>query len=405
MSSSVSPRPLSFIPFLAADAVLLLTAGLIAWRTTDELTGGALLAVVVCTGLGAVLTVLPFVLNDAREREAALAERQRELVELMSSSTASASRWGTQWAAAATGLEDAATLASRSIAAAEQLPAVFQEKVDGLAVKLEQAGRDAEARNEAAAKQDAALTQRAEQIDASTAALGQTLAGFGRVAAEIQEQRASLSALLSEFPAAAARADSARQAMEERVISAPVQIEERLTRIVAESEARLNGTAATLTTRLTEMEPLIAALTIRLQAAAETPVVTPVVVQLEEPTAAEVRLTEVAATLATRLSEVETLVGALTARLQAVAEVPIVAPVVVQPEVAPAPEPVAAAAMVVEAPAPEPMIADVRAVESVAAVAPVVEKTPARSETILDPFVIPDDGYAALAEAMDAGHA
>jgi len=60
MSLSVSTRPLSLVPFLAADAVLLVTALLIAWRTPDALAGGALLGVVVCVVLGAVLAVLPF---------------------------------------------------------------------------------------------------------------------------------------------------------------------------------------------------------------------------------------------------------------------------------------------------------------------------------------------------------
>ena len=327
MSLSVSARPLSLIPFLAADAVLLGTALLIAWRTPEELAGGALLGVVVCTVLGAVLAVLPFVLNDAHAREAALAGRQHELAELVTTSTANASRWGTQWASAATGLEDAATLASRSIASAEQLPAVFQAKAEAFAQKLEQVERDAFIRAEAAAKQEAALTARAEQIGVTAVALQQTLAEFARVEAGLREQRAVITAALAGFPAAAVQARTARAELDERLAAAPAQVEAQVSRCVSEAEARLGLTVSALTARL---------------------------------------------------AEVETMLGSFLTQLERAATQP--ARVVVS-----APEPVAVSEPVVIA----------------AAVLPVEEKKPARSEIIMDPFLIPDDGYASLAEAMD----
>lgn len=323
MSLSVSTRPLSLVPFLAADAVLLGTALLIAWRTPDELAGGALFGVVVCTVLGAVLAVLPFVLNDAHAREAALAGRQRELAELVTTSTANASRWGTQWAAAALGLEDAATLASRSIASAERLPAVFAEKADAFAQKLEQVEGEAQARAEAAAKQEAALAARAEQIGETAIALQQTLAEFARVEAGLREQRAAIAAALAEFPVAAAQARTARAELDECLAAVPSQVEAQLARSVGEAETRQGRTVSALTARLAEVE----------------------------------------ATLETFLTQLERAAARTV-------------PVVVS--------------------APEPVVV-------VAAVAPVEEKKPVGSEIIMDPFLIPDDGYASLAEAMDTG--
>jgi hypothetical protein len=343
MSLSVSKRPLSLVPFLAADAVLLATALLIAWRTSDELSGGALLGVVVCVVLGAVLAVLPFVLNDAHAREAALAERQRELSELVTTSTANASRWGTQWAAAAMGLEDAATLASRSIASAEQLPAVFQEKADAFAQKLEQVEREAHARAELAAKQEAALTERAEQIGATAATLQQTLAEFARVEAGLREQRTVIATTLEEVPAAAAQARVARAELDERLAAAPAEIEAQVSRCAGEAEARLGATVSALTVRL---------------------------------------------------AEVEATLGSFLTQLERAASAPIpVAPVVSVP--APVPAAVAAPESVVVS---EPVV--------VVATAPVAaDKQPERVATIMDPFLIPDDGYASLAEAMDTGRA
>jgi hypothetical protein len=363
MSSSVSPRPLPLVPFLAADAALLLTAVLIAWRTPGEIAGGSLLAIVVCVGLGAVLAVLPFVLNDAREREAALAERQRELAELVNTSTASASRWGTQWAAAATGLEDAAGLASRSLAVAEQLPVIFQERADALAEQLAQAGRDAQARAEKAAQQDAvlaaqiaqaereaavrlerssqqeaALAARAEQMGATVAEFQKTLAEFGRVEAGLREQRAAIAAALAEFPAAAEQAKTARVELDRRAAEIPAQAEARVAQVeraAGEAEARLGATTEALNKRL---------------------------------------------------AEVETMIGELVAKLERVAAMP-----------EPAPPAVAEPVVVISQPVVAPIAPVVPGVEK--------PKVVVSSEAIMDPFLIPDDGYASLAEAMDARNA
>ncbi len=430
MSTPVSSRPLSFVPFFAADGVLLLTALLIAWRTPDELSGGALLGVVLCAGLGAVLTVLPFVLNEVRERDAALAERQRELVDLVNSTTSTTSRWGAQWTAAATGLEDAAALATRNLAAAEGIPAVFQEKVDALSHLIEQAELSAQAREERAfgqlaalanraeqagtvatgmedaaalitrnlattermpailqekvdafsrlieqaergaqsreertAGQLAALTSRVEQAGATMTELERTLAGFGRVETSLREQHTALAATLAEFPAAAARAQSAREDLDEQLASAPAQVEAQVARITTAAEARLTATTDALTVRLAGLEAALAALTEQLE---------------------RVKALEIPAATAPSAAPVAVPVPAPASALApaAVADAPVLA------SVTPAPAPAATLA-----PAPAPAAPD-RAVE-----APVV--LPRKEATIMDPFYIPRDGYSALADAMD----
>lgn len=467
MSTPVPSRPLSLVPFLAADAVLLGTAVLIAWRTPEELAGGPLLGVILCTGLGAVLGVLPFILNDAREREASLAERQHEWAELVTNSTASASRWGAQWAAAATGLEDATKLASRSIAVAEQLPGAFQEKVDALTARLDKAEAGAQATvlaneeraNRLAAEQVAAWAAGTERLNAIVARVEQALAGREQadagVAENLRTQHAEFAALLAELPAAAARVDAQRAGLEERVAAAPVQIETAVGRVTSEAEGRLAQACAQIAT---QVDGAGAAVEARLTAASAeagerlAQTADAAVARLERASAdAEKRLgattDALAAALKQRMGEVETALGAWVERLksaefsaaagapQAVtvagkadeaepvaAEQVIATPVaeadsVEAPIVAPVEftgivdTPETEAALVI--PAPEAAVAEPAAApaeETVAAKRPAISEPapvsePVVTKPIMDPFYIPKNGYSALADAMDLGDA
>ena len=456
MSTTQSPRPLSVIPFIAADAGLLFTAGLIGWFTPGELTGGPLLAVVSCVGLGAVAMVYPFIVNDAHQRDVALAERQRELAELVNASNAHASRWGTQWAAAATGLEDAASLASRSLAAAERLPVVFQQTAEALTLKLTEADQLAQARAERAALQESALAAQLEQqagqlanqaelsrtqdsalaareaaftnqltaltgqlaaltsqveknaaqastlaaretritsqmatfadqfatLTAQVAPIGTaaadfktTLHEFGRLEASVREHRTAIAASLSEFPVAAEQARSARSELQNALAAAPVKLAAEVEQRVCVAEVRLGATTAALTARLAEVEAAVAGLVAQLNRVAEVAAAAPV----EQAPAAIVTVAAVEAV------------------------VPEVIPAEVEPVKA-VQEPVIVAApaitsATVEVAAPVKMPAPAPGAPTPAAPPPI------RSESIMDPFIIPKYGYAALAEAMDLGDA
>lgn len=495
MSSSVPSRSLSLRPFLVVDGVLLLTALLIAWRSSGELAGGALFGVIFCIGLGAVLTVLPFVINDARERETALAERQRELVDLVNSSTATASRWGTQWTAAATGLEAAAGLATRNLAVAERLPAVFQDKIDAVTLVLEQAELGAKAREERAAEWVKALDARSAHAASVAAELERTLAGFDRMesglrveqvalattlerlpatvaqagvvvadlggtltelvrteaflreghaaldhtlarlpeagakadavladlglaladfvrvetglreqqtalattmgeitaagaragailtnalqqalsgldgaASGLREQHAAFVATLAEFPTAAARVQSVREVLDERLAAVPAQIEAQVARGVAEAELRLVATAATadaLTSRLAGLEVALASFAQQLEQAKPS--------LRSEPTSPGTPAGTQNAVPMSASDDAE--IARAEPDLGHPAALPEPAPEG-ESEPAPTPEPAPTAA---EKPAPKSV----------------------RTDSIMDPFYIPSDGYSALADAMD----
>ena len=359
--------------------MLLLTALLIAWRASGELAGGALAGIVICTCLGALLTVLPFVLNDAREREAVLAERQRELVDLVNSTTATASRWGAQWAAAATGLEDASTLAARSIAAADRAPAALQEKIDALTVLLEQsdratrerdvlaAQRDALAmqRYELAARRDEAVETRSVEIAGVLATLEKATADFARVDTALRERHAALAASLAEIPSAIARAQAVCEAIDERAAEAPKRISVHVERLTAEAEQRVgavvDAAASAIALRVSELETALSSLSLQLE-----------------------RVQTLAS--ASLPAAVNTLPGASAGVAEAT-------PAVQSPAAAELPreQPVLDISVTTEAaPTSEP------AVRPAAKPVNVVSK-----DAIMDPFYIPDNGYSALAEAMD----
>lgn len=373
MSSSVPSRLLSLTPFIVADGVLLLTALLIAWGASGELTGGALVGVVFCTALGAILAVVPFVLKDVRERDAALAARQRELVELVSSSTATTSRWGAQWAAAATGLEDAAGLATRNLAAAERLPAIFQEKIDAFTNRLDRVELDARARDERALQQEATVAHRAEQAALVTAALERTLAEFARMETSLRDQHSALATTLAELPAATARAQAVRDAIDERLDSAPAQLETHATRLTTETGMRLTAMTEALVARVVELETALGSLTEHVERAKT--------LTLAVTTPAPARpASEPAAPAAVDLAPVPPVIEAASASCEVCAstathEAPVVA-------------------------SHEPTVMSV----CEKTVAPSTATTTAvRKDVIMDPFYIPHDGYSALADAMDNG--
>lgn len=406
MSSTVPTRPLSLVPFLAADGVLLLTALVIAWRTSGELTGGALVGVVVCVALGAVLTVVTFALKDARDREDALAERQKELVALVNASNDNASRWGAQWAAAATGLEDAAKLATRNLAAAEQLPGVFQEKIDALAQRLDQAEREARERDTRTAGREEQLARRMAEITEATEALKQTLAEREReLVASVNASSESAARLGAQWAAASTALENTADVVARNLAAAerlPAAFQEKIDALsqrlaqAEEASAERNAQAALRDEALALRVGRLAETAEELKQALvgfsqlETSL-------REQGTALAEKLTEANAEQSRswheRFASLETSMAALAqqiAELHANASKPI--PVPEAAVVSPFEQPVVIAAV--------PVAANKDVAEAPAETPPPAEK----ARTIMDPFYIPSDGYSALAEAMDEGH-
>jgi uncharacterized protein YoxC len=147
---SDTPR-LPKLVFFAGYAALLVTAWLIWDNAAHPTTGLALLSVVGCVALAAVIVVIPFVSDYANRQDEALDNRQRSL-QVLSVTVASAAE---QVSIAATGLQGIAEAAQDNYSKSERLSKQIQEKMAELDARLASAkGDDGEivARYEAAAK-------------------------------------------------------------------------------------------------------------------------------------------------------------------------------------------------------------------------------------------------------------
>jgi len=249
MSLQAEDPPLNPWPFLVGDTALLATACLISSQASAPLTGPALVAIVGCVALGAVLAVLPFLLNYTRRQELALAERQREIAALAQTTTTSAE----QISIAVASLHTIAENAARSIKLGEQLPHKIQEKINDFKSQL----------NEVAVTENEALAQEINTLRASeTERLETALTGVRKTAADLAMIEAVSRKHLTELNESLARfVSSAEQAARE----ATKTIE--IARTAAEKS--LAATFATLDRKLAALTERIAAHDVGLAPSAE----------------------------------------------------------------------------------------------------------------------------------------
>jgi archaellum component FlaC len=194
--------PLNPWPFLIGDAALLVTACLISSQANAPLTSLPLIAVAGCVALGAVLAVIPFLLNHTRRQELALAERQREIAALAQITTTSAE----QISIAASSLHGIAESTTRSLKIGEQLPQKIQEKINDFKTQL----------NEVAVTENEALAQEVNTLRASeTERLETALSGMRKTAADLamieavsRKHLSELNESLSRFVSSAEKAAS-----------------------------------------------------------------------------------------------------------------------------------------------------------------------------------------------------
>src|SRR5450432_44051 len=125
MSLTDEPTPLSSWPFLIADALLVGAAFALGLQAPSPYSSAVTISIAVLISAGAVVTVLPFVLNHARNQDLLLSERQREIAALAQS----IGMCTAQLSIAAESLHGIAENAARSLKQAEQLPAKLQEKI------------------------------------------------------------------------------------------------------------------------------------------------------------------------------------------------------------------------------------------------------------------------------------
>ena len=163
--------------FIAGYVALLVTAWLISANALHPTAGLALISIVVCVALAAVLIAVPFVTDYANRQDEALDNRQRSL-QALSVTVASAAE---QVSIAATGLQGIAEAAQENFSKFERLSKAIEEKVAELDSRLASTKKDdgeSAARFEAAAKKaaksaaefEAAASKVATAVEAARAA-------------------------------------------------------------------------------------------------------------------------------------------------------------------------------------------------------------------------------------------
>ncbi len=191
--------------FIVTDLALIGAGAVIALRSEEPLTAGAVIATVACVSLGAVVGLIPLVARYERQKNELLDERQRTL-EGMAQTLAAAAE---QISIATGSLHQINETAQRNLQQAAQLPQRLQDKVvqlqDQVAAirlgdteKLETAAaRLAKAAAELA-KQESASHQQATAAQATLAKLADGAEGIARAQAAAV---AALEAKLAELEA------------------------------------------------------------------------------------------------------------------------------------------------------------------------------------------------------------
>jgi hypothetical protein len=223
---SDTPR-LPKLVFFAGYAALLATAWAIWDNAAHPTTGLALIAVVCCVALAAVIVVIPFVTDYANRQDEALDNRQRSL-QALSVTVASAAE---QVSIAATGLQGIAEAAQENFSKSERLSKQIQEKIAELEARLATAKKDdgdVAARYEAAAKK---ISKTAAEFEAAVSRAAASAAAAAAVPKVIPEVPPVIASRIVEIRPAVAASDSPF------VAAAPVEKPEPAPRPEAEPPA------------------------------------------------------------------------------------------------------------------------------------------------------------------------
>jgi hypothetical protein len=245
--------PLKTWPFLAGDGVLVATAIFIANQAHAPLTPAPLIAIAGCVALGAILALIPFVLNHTRRQDLALTDRQREISALAQSTATSAE----QLSIAAASLHSISETAARAAKLAEQIPHKVQDKINDFKAQL----------NEVAVTENESLTQEintlrsseTERLETALAAVRKTAADLGMLETVTRKHLSELNDSLIRFTAAAQKSamdsariiEDARTKAEKSLASALAEIERKLTAL----PGKLAEPTASVTSAATPIPP------------------------------------------------------------------------------------------------------------------------------------------------------
>ncbi len=208
MNSSESNPKLPAWPFLLADVALIAAAAYIALNS-DPLTINAVIAIVACVGIGAVLGLIPIVARYEAQKNAQLDERQRAL-EGLATTINSATE---QLSITAGGLHEIAELTQKNVRHAEQLPHKLQEKIAEFQAQLATA---ADAEKEELERELLALrTTESERLETVSQRVAKSTVEWTKLEAATQQHLAAAQDTLAKL---AAHVTAATQELDAKIM-------------------------------------------------------------------------------------------------------------------------------------------------------------------------------------------
>jgi F0F1-type ATP synthase membrane subunit b/b' len=199
--------------FLVFDALLIATAGFVAYSSKKPLSFEAALVISGCIAAGAVIIFIPIVSRFEQAKNETLDERQRSL-EALARTLGSAAE---QISIAASGLHEIADIAQKNLKHAEQLPHKLQEKIAEFQAQLKDAN---DTEKEELEKEVAELrASETERIETAATKVSKAVADFAKLEAATQQQLAAAHEALGKLSFGAAGAIGKAQAAAEQAFA------------------------------------------------------------------------------------------------------------------------------------------------------------------------------------------
>jgi F0F1-type ATP synthase membrane subunit b/b' len=199
--------------FLVFDALLIATAGFVAYSSKKPLSFEAALVISGCIAAGAVIIFIPIVSRFEQAKNETLDERQRSL-EALARTLGSAAE---QISIATAGLHEIADSAQKNLKHAEQLPHKLQEKIAEFQAHLKDAN---DTEKEELEKEVAELrASETERIEAAATKVTKAVAEFAKLEATTQQHLAAANEALGKLSFGAAGAIGKAQAAAEQAFA------------------------------------------------------------------------------------------------------------------------------------------------------------------------------------------
>ncbi len=255
------PRPnLPTWLFILTDLALIGAAAVIAYRSALPLSNSAMLGIVGCVSLGAIIGLVPLVARFERQKNAAIDERQRALEALAQTVSASAD----QISIATGSLHEIADATQKNLRHAEHLPHKLQEKIAEFQAQLA-AADDAE-KEELEKELIALRTTESERLEALSTKMAKSVAEWAKLEHTAAQHLTAVTEAMAKLPIQAAGAITKAQAAADHAhaesraatVRTLAEAEGNATRAIAAAQAA--GLAA-LAARLSELDARLAAVT------------------------------------------------------------------------------------------------------------------------------------------------